>query len=163
MTSNERLVRAQQAELGVGTDTHPCPLAGVQLADGRRTHTKAMGRGYANPSFVHSFLDVRQTSFKPGKVKSMPSFKDNVSNGKMNPSSQSSPSSRSHLRPISISGQCAFQYSSWNNLRFVDELDSKRAEEVRDNVESRERTNLEIQVGTSMDSEVIEMDVTCNT
>ena len=45
----------------------------------------------------------------------------------------------------------------------MDELDSKRAEEVRDNVESRERTNLEIQVETSMDSEVIEMDVTCNT
>ena len=45
----------------------------------------------------------------------------------------------------------------------MDELDSKRAEEVQDNVESRERTNLEIQVETSMDSEVIEMDVTCNT
>ena len=45
----------------------------------------------------------------------------------------------------------------------MDELDSKRAEEVRDNVESRGRTNLEIQVETSMDSEVIEMDVTCNT
>ena len=115
-----------------------------------------MGWGFANHSLVCTFPQVKQTGDRLEQVKPISYVKEKVSERMImdNPSSKRSTS-------VSFPDQCSFQHLSWNNLRWVDELDTKVAGDVWEKVESLGQAPME--VGTTRDSEVIEMDVMCHT
>ena len=141
----------------VGSPVVPWALCVVQLFYGRTpTHTKAMGRGFANPSLVCSFPQVKQTGDRLEQVKPISYVNENVSE-RMIMDNRSSKRSTS----VSFPDQCSFQHLSWNNLRWVDELDTKVDGDIWEKVESLGRATME--VGTTRDSEVLEMDVMCHT
>ena len=120
------------------------------------THTKAMGRGFANPSLVCTLTGVKQTGDILEQVKPISYVNENVSE-RMIMDNRSSKRSTS----VSFPDQCSFQHLSWNNLRWVDELDTKVDGDIWEKVESLGRATME--VGTTRDSEVLEMDVMCQT
>ena len=119
-------------------------------------HTKAMGRGFANPSLVCTLTGVKQTGDILEQVKPISYVNENVSE-RMIMDNRSSKRSTS----VSFPDQCSFQHLSWNNLRWVDELDTKVDGDIWEKVESLGRATME--VGTTRDSEVLEMDVMCHT
>ena len=120
------------------------------------THTKAMGRGFANPSLVCSFPQVKQTGDRLEQVKPISYVNEKVSERMImdRPSSKRSAS-------VSFPDECSLQHLSRNNLRWVDEVDTKVAGDVWEKVESLGQAPME--VGTTRDSEVLEMDVMCHT
>merc|ERR1711974_312899 len=133
---------------------NPCS---IQIVD-----TKTVGRGCPNPSLVCSFPQVKQTRRRLQQVKSISSVKEDVSERVTmdNPSSQRSTSVSSFTIPFQpISGQCSFQHLGWNNLRWVDEVDTKHAEDSWENFERPSMDDAEVRTIT----ELIEMDVICNT
>ena len=135
----------------------PWALWAVQLFYGRTpTHTKSMGRGFANPSLVCTLTGVKQTGDILEQVKPISYVNENVSE-RMIMDNRSSKRSTS----VSFPDQCSFQHLSWNNLRWVDELDTKVDGDIWEKVESLGRATME--VGTTRDSEVLEMDVMCQT
>ena len=141
----------------VGSPVVPWALCVVQLFYGRTPkHTKAMGRGFANPSLVCTFPPVKQTGDRLEQVKPISYVNENVSE-RMIMDNRSSKRSTS----VSFPDQCSFQHLSWNNLRWVDELDTKVDGDIWEKVESLGRATME--VGTTRDSEVLEMDVMCHT
>ena len=127
----------------------------VQLLDELCTHNK----GYANPSLFCSSPKVKQPRYRLEQVKPISSVKENVTSEQMmmyNPPSKGSNSLSFFTIPFQpISGQCSFQHLSWNNLRWVDELDTKVAGDIWGKVEAT------MEVGTTQDSDVLEMDVMC--
>ena len=130
----------------------------VQLLDELCTHNK----GYANPSLFCSSPKVKQPRYRLEQVKPISSVKENVSSKQMmmdNPPSKGSNSLSFFTIPFQpISGQCSFQHLCWNNLRWVDELDTKGAD---DDWEHFEPSQLALMDKSS--TEVIEMDVICTT
>ena len=118
-----------------------------------------MGRGYPNPSLVCSFPQVKQTRRRLEQVKPISSVKEDVSERVMmdNPASNSVSFFPIPFQPIS--GRCSFQHLSWNNLRWVDEVDTKGAKDNWENFKQATMDIGEVQVTT----DVIEMDVICNT
>ena len=117
-----------------------------------------MGRGFANPSLVCTFPPVKQTGDRLEQVKPISYVNENESERMImdNPSIKRSTS-------VSFPDQCSFQHLSWNNLRWVDEVDTKVAGDVWEKVESLGRATIEVRVGAARDSEVLEMDVMCHT
>ena len=113
-----------------------------------------MGRGFANPSLVCTLTGVKQTGDILEQVKPISYVNENVSE-RMIMDNRSSKRSTS----VSFPDQCSFQHLSWNNLRWVDELDTKVDGDIWEKVESLGRATME--VGTTRDSEVLEMDVMC--
>ena len=125
----------------------PWALWAVQLFYGRTpTH--------ANPSLVCTLTGVKQTGDILEQVKPISYVNESVSE-------QMIMDNRSSKRSTSVSfpDQCSFQHLSWNNLRWVDELDTKVDGDIWEKVESLGRATME--VGTTRDSEVLEMDVMC--
>ena len=110
------------------------------------------GKGFANPSLVCTFPQVKQTGDILEQVKPISFVNEKVSERMImdNPSSKRSTS-------VSFPDQCSFQHLSWNNLRWVDELDTEVAGDVLEKVEAT------LEMGTTRDSEVMEMDVMCHT
>ena len=119
-----------------------------------------MGRGFANPSLVCTLTGVKQTGDILEQVKPKSYAKEKVQMIMDNPSSKRS-TSVSFFPFQPISDQCSFQHLSWSNLRWVDELDTKVDGDIWEKVESLGRATME--VGTTRDSEVLEMDVMCHT
>ena len=130
----------------------------VQLVDELCTHNK----GYANPSLFCSSPKVKQPRYRLEQVKPISSVKENVSSEQMmmdNPPSKRSNSLSFFPIPfLPSSDQCSFQHLSWNNLRWVDELDTKGAEDEWEHFEQSER----LVMNNAKVTEVIEMDVICN-
>ena len=125
-------------------------------------HIKIMGRGDANSSLVCTFPQVNQTECRLEQVKPTSYVKENEFERVIMDNSSSKKSPRVSFLPFqTISGQCSFQQLSWNNLRWVDELDTKA---IWENVESSGPAVMDVKVGTTqLDSEVLEMDVICHT
>lgn len=119
-------------------------------------------RGYANPSLVCSSPQVKQPRYRLEQVKPISSDNENVSSKQMTMDDPPSKGLNSlSFFPIPfhpISGQCSLQHLSWNNLRWVDELDSKGAENDWENFDLSERLVL----NNAKVTEVIEMDIICN-
>ena len=111
-----------------------------------------MGRGFVNPSLVCNLTQVKQTGDILEQVKPKSYVKEKVQMIMDKPSSKRS-TSVSFFPFQPISDQCSFQHLSWNNLRWVDELDTKVA---------GEKVEATMEVGTTRDSELIEMDVMCH-
>ena len=129
----------------------------VQLVNQHCTHTKS----YANPSLFCSSPKVKQPRYRLEQVKPISSVKENVSSEQMMmdnpPSKRSNSLSIFPFRPSAV--QCSFQHLSWNNLRWVDELDTKGAEDEWEHFEPSER----LVMNNAKVTEVIEMDVICTT
>ena len=111
------------------------------------THTKAMGRGFANPSLVCTLTGVKQTGDILEQVKPISFVNEKVSEQMImdHPSSKRSAS-------VSFPDECSLQHLSRNNLRWVDEVDTKVAGDVWEKVESLERATIEVKVGATRNS-----------